>query len=88
MGGKCLGAKMMLDYQILFNAAASLVFLGAGWFLRQLWDAVEKLKQDLHQMEKELPVAYIRRDEFSESIKEIKEMLNKISDKLDGKADK
>lgn len=83
-----MGAAMVLDYQILFNAAASLVFLGAGWFLRQLWDAVEKLKQDIHEIEKDLPIAYIRRDEFSENIREIKEMLNKISDKLDGKADK
>lgn len=83
-----MGATMVLDYQILFNAAASLVFLGAGWFLRQLWDAVEKLKQDIHDIEKDLPIAYIRRDEFSENIREIKEMLNKISDKLDGKADK
>ena len=83
-----MGETMTLDYQVLFNAAAGVVFLGAGWFLRQLWDAVDKLKQDLHEIEKDLPVSYIRRDEFSESMREIKDMLNKISDKLDGKVDK
>lgn len=79
---------MVLDFQILFNAAVGLIFIGLGWFFRQLWDAVEKLKQDLHTIEKDLPISYIRRDEFSESIREIKDMLNKISDKLDNKADK
>lgn len=83
-----MGFAMVLDIQILLNAAAGIIFLGAGWFLRQLWDAVESLKKDIRVIEKELPVTYIRRDEFTESIKEIKEMLNKISDKLDGKADK
>lgn len=79
---------MVLDFQILFNAAAGIIFVGAGWFLRQLWDAVERLKKDLHDIEKELPVLYVRRDEFSDGLKEIKEMLYKISDKLDNKADK
>jgi cobalamin biosynthesis Co2+ chelatase CbiK len=79
---------MVLDFQVLFNAAAGLIFLGAGWFLRQLWDAVERLKQDLHELERELPVMYVRRDEYTEIMRDIKEMFNKINDKLDNKADK
>lgn len=79
---------MVLDFQILFNAAAGLIFLGAGWFLRQLWDAVERLKQDLHDIEKDLPILYVRREEYTEIMRDIREMFNKINDKLDNKADK
>lgn len=79
---------MVLDFQILFNAAAGLVFIGAGWFLRQLWDAVERLKKDLHDIEKDLPVLYVRREEYTEIMRDIKDMFNKINDKLDNKADK
>lgn len=79
---------MVLDFQILFNAAAGLIFIGAGWFLRQLWDAVERLKKDLHDIEKDLPVLYVRREEYTEIMRDIKDMFNKINDKLDNKADK
>lgn len=79
---------MVLDFQILFNTAAGLIFIGAGWFLRQLWDAVERLKKDLHDIEKDLPVLYVRREEYTEIMRDIKDMFNKINDKLDNKADK
>ena len=79
---------MVLDFQILFNAAAGLIFIGAGWFLRQLWDAVERLKKDLHEIEKDLRVLYVRREEYTEIMRDIKDMFNKINDKLDNKADK
>ena len=53
-----------------------------------LWVAVKELRADLHRIEIEMPTNYIRRDEFSEGMKEIKEMLRQIFDKMDGKADK
>lgn len=79
---------MNLDFQILFNVGISAVLMTAGWFFRQLWEAVKELRRDLHEIEKEMPINYVRRDEFSENMKEIKDMLNKISDKLDKKVDK
>jgi 3-isopropylmalate dehydratase small subunit len=64
----------------------------AGWFARQLWDAVERLKKDVHQIEVDLPSHYVRREEFSESLKEIKDICKQIFDKVDSlekrKADK
>ena len=59
-----------------------------GWLARELWVAVKELRADLHRIEIEMPTNYIRRDEFSEGMKEIKEMLRQIFDKMDGKADK
>ena len=77
-----------VDMQTWVNIIATIAIGVGGWFGRSLWDAVDKLKNDLHQLEVDLPSNYIQRDQFSEGMKEIKEMLVRISDKLDNKADK
>jgi hypothetical protein len=69
-----------------------LVLALVGWLARQLWDAVENLKRDLHQVEVDLPTNYVKREEFLESLKEIKDLCRQIFDKVDSlekrKADK
>lgn len=77
-----------MDTQTIINIVAGILVAVAGWLARVLWDAVEKLKTDIHELEVHLPTNYIRRDEFHEGLKEIKITLNKILDKLENKADK
>ena len=77
-----------MDTQTLFNFGAGAVIAALGWFARTLWDATQKLQSSVHQIEVELPRHYVRRDEFQETMKEIKVMVERIYDKLDGKADK
>lgn len=79
---------MEINLQILFNLGVGAVFAIGGWFFRQLWDATTELRKDLHSIEKGLPVYYVRREEFTEIMREIRAMFEKIHDKLDGKADK
>lgn len=83
-----MGPDMHIDAQFLFNTVLGVVLAGVGWFARQIWDAVQTLQRDLHDLEVRLPSNYIRRDEFSDTVRELKEMLGKILDKLDGKVDK
>jgi len=69
------------------------VFLGVGmtvvgWFARELWAAVKELKADLAKLSEDLPKEYVARDDYREDIREIKAMLAKIFEKLEGKADK
>jgi hypothetical protein len=78
----------MMDHQTLINVILGVLLAAGGWFCRQIWDAVKELRADLHRIEVDLPINYIRRDEFSDGMREIKEMLGKIFDKLDGKVDK
>lgn len=73
---------------MLFNVGASAALAGIGWFARQLWDAAAALRKDLHRLERELPVYYVRKDEHSEHMRRIEDMLSKIFDKLDAKQDK
>jgi hypothetical protein len=77
-----------MDMQGIINLAAGASLAVMGWFARQLWEAVAGLRKDVHDIEVALPSNYVRRDEFGDSVKEIKEMLGKIFDKLDNKADK
>jgi hypothetical protein len=56
----------------------------AGWFARELWTAVQDLKTDLSK----LPTIYVARMDYKDDMREVKEMLGKIFDKLDHKVDK
>ena len=81
-----------MDTQTLINFALGSFLAIIGWLARQLWEAVERLKADLHQIEVDLPSRYVRREEFSEALKEIKDLCRQIFDKVDSlekrKADK
>lgn len=59
-----------------------------GWFARQLWDAVQTLKEDMKELEVELPTHYVRKNEFESRFDKIETMLERIFDRLDGKVDK
>jgi hypothetical protein len=53
------------------------VFAGAGaalgWILKVVWDAIQDLKKDIRQIERDLPEVYVRRDDFKDAVKEIKD---------------
>ena len=77
-----------MDTQTLINLALGTVSTGVGWFARELWTAVKELKADLAKLREELPKTYVTRDDFREDMREVKDMLGKIFDRLDNKDDK
>jgi hypothetical protein len=81
-----------MDTQSLINVFGGIVLAVGGWLARELWGAVKELRADLRQLEIDLPSNYIRKDEFQDGIKEIKDICRQIFDKVDGlerrKADK
>ncbi len=81
-----------MDTQTIINVIGGLLLSIIGWLARQLWDAVQKLRADIHKLELELPKHYVHKDDFVEAMKELRSDLSKgfdrIYDKLDGKADK
>ena len=74
--------------QTTINLALSAALAVAGWFGRQLWEAVKALKEDLHRIEANLPIDYVRKDDMDKRMDHIEDMFKRIYDKLDGKADK
>ena len=77
-----------MDYQSLFNAGFLIASTVAGWFARELWTAVKELKTDLSKLGSEIPKTYVTRDDYRQDLKEIRDLLAKIFDKLDGKVDR
>ena len=71
-------------FNIILGAAMSVV----GWFGRSLWDASIELRADLSKLREDIPRTYVAREDYRADIREIKDMLGKIFDRLDGKADK
>jgi len=77
-----------MDHQFVINTLIGIAIAVSGWLGRQVWDAVQKLKEDVLQIELDLPNHYVKKDEFTQVVKELKEMLTRIFDKLDDKQDK
>lgn len=77
----------MEDQQII-NVIIGVVLSVLGWFARQLWDAVQTLKEDVKQIEVDLPTHYVRKEDLESRLDRIELSLNRIFEKLDNKADK
>jgi hypothetical protein len=78
----------MDDLQHVVNSVIAVLFSLVGWFAREIWSAVKELKNDLAKLREELPREFVMREDYRSDLKDIKEMLSKIVDKLDHKADK
>lgn len=78
----------MMDTQTIYNIGIGAIVAAIGWFARTLWDADQKLRDDLKQIEVMLPVQYVHKDDFRRELQDIKDLLNKIFDRLENKADK
>ncbi len=84
-----------MDYQALFNIAGGLAaFLGGWWMkvlhesIRDLQDGEKKLAEKVSSIEILVAGNYVKRDDFDKSVQAIFHKLDRIEDKLDGKADK
>ena len=73
-----------MDYQVLFNGAVVLASFFGGWTLNSITKSLERLDTDVRAM----PVNYVARNDYREDTREIKDLLNKIFDKLENKVDK
>lgn len=77
-----------MDLQTILNIIGGAATTALGWFARELWSAIKELKADLAKLREELPKDYVTKDDYREDIREIKSMLERLFDKIDGKADK
>lgn len=85
--------------QYVINWLFAAVGATTGWLVKVLWDAVSELKRDLGNLERNLPGVYVRRDDFRDVTRELKDdmrtgfakieaTLNVLFKRLDSKEDK
>jgi undecaprenyl pyrophosphate phosphatase UppP len=77
-----------MEWQTLINIGAGSVLAVIGWFARELWDAVNVMKKDLHTLEVKLAKDYTTHSDINVRFDKIEMILGKIFDKLDNKVDK
>jgi hypothetical protein len=59
-----------------------------GWFARELYNAVSRLRDDLQKLEVKISSEYIRYDRLQDALKPVMESLHEIKQALQNKADK
>ena len=81
--------------QDFINAVIGIVGAGLGWWMKTMWESLRELQRaDAQLVEKvsaiEVLVAgqYVRRDEVEKLFSAVFRKLDRIEDKLSGKADK
>ena len=77
-----------MNSQDLINVIGGVLSIVIGWLGRELWDAVQKLKNDMKDLEVNLPTNYVRKDDMEARFDKLEAMLDKLFDRIDNKADK
>lgn len=77
-----------MEWQTLINIGAGSVLAVVGWFARELWEAVNAMKKDLHRLEVKLAKDYTTHSDMNARFDKLEGILERIFDKIDTKADK
>lgn len=77
-----------MQFQDIFNLVGGALLLGVGWWCREIWDSVKSLKTGLQSIEVDLAKNYATKSDINARLDKIDDVLERIFDKLDAKADK
>jgi len=84
-----------MDWQHFINLGGGAALGVMGWFARQLWDAVKTLQADMNRLELSISDNYVKKAdlamlkaEINTRFDRIEQLLDKVYDKLDNKADR
>jgi hypothetical protein len=81
--------------QQLFNMVIAIAGALGGWWMKAMWEGLKDLQKadrdltsEVAQLQTLVAGQYMRREEFERTSQAIFAKLDRIEDKLDGKADK
>lgn len=77
-----------MNTQDIINILLGTGMTAAGWFARELWTAVQVLKENLYRLREEIAKDYMPKEDFYSFKSELFTMLRRIEDKLEKKEDK
>lgn len=77
-----------MDNQQIFNFVVALAAFLAVFVFNQTTRKLQKLEDDMIAIRESLLKDYVQKDDYKADIKDIKEILRQIFDKLDSKQDK
>lgn len=77
-----------MDWQYLFNFVAVAFGAVMGWLLKTLWSAVDSLRRDVRTLEAAAHEKFVRRDDWQSALERLESKLDRLFERLDGKADR
>lgn len=77
-----------MDNQQIFNFVVAIAAFLAVYVFNQTTRKIQKLEDDASNMREQILRDYVQKDDYKADIKEIKDILRQIFDKLDSKQDK
>jgi SMC interacting uncharacterized protein involved in chromosome segregation len=77
-----------MDTQQIFNLGASVIGSAAMWVLKVIWDEIKAIKEAQDNLQKDMAKQVVLKEDYRNDISDIKNMFNRILDKMDTKADK
>lgn len=80
--------ELIMDFQFFFNTVLGAALMVIGWFARQLWDATQKLKEDVSDLELNMSENYVKKIDITSRFDKIESILERLFDKLESKQDK
>lgn len=88
-----------MESQSIFNVAVAISGALGGWILKVIFDAIKTLDNDVKQLGREVHSDFVKREDFRESVMEVKsdmrhgfdrleELIGAVFKRLESKADK
>jgi len=84
-----------MTLQEIINTGIGAAIACMGWFARQLWDSVKELKQDIDDHKLHVSESYVKKSEvdtlrgdMDKRFDRLEQMIARLYDKIDAKADK
>ena len=74
--------EQLMD-QTIFNWVITGCGAMGGWILKVIWDAILELKRDLRGIDSKMHEDFVRRDDFKEAVREIKDDMKDGFNKMD-----
>ena len=62
-----------MDEQVIFNWIVGIAGILGGWTLKVIWDSLMELRRDIKTMDTKMHDDFVRRDDFNDAVRELKE---------------
>jgi len=69
--------------KVVFNWGFTLAGIFGGWILKVIWEAIVELKKDVREIDAKMHEDFVRREDFKDAVKEIKEDMKTGFSKID-----
>ena len=60
-----------VDWQQIINLVGGGLLMGVGWWCREIWDSVKKLKENIQSIEVDLPKNYVSKSDIETRLDKI-----------------